>query len=77
MDVVDFGWFQPQGQTGIRLSWDRPTGILFLFHANSATGSWDEPIAEVSAATARYIGDRWLEPDHGPEWVRAQVGVRS
>lgn len=70
MDQVDFGWFKPAGMTGVRLSWDRATGILYLFHANSAEGSFEEPLAVVDARTARAIGDTWLRKCDPIEFVR-------
>lgn len=73
MDEIDFGWFQPQATTGTRLSWDRATGILYLFHANSEQGSFDEPLAVVNAATARRIGDRWLRMSDPIAFVREEV----
>lgn len=72
-DEVDFGWFQPTGMTGTRLTWDRATGILYLFHANSAVGSYDEPLAVVGDAQARRIGERWLTMSDPIAWVREQT----
>jgi hypothetical protein len=74
-DDIDFGWWQPAGQTGIRLSWNRTTEILYLHHAASEHGSYDEVLAIVGSAPARYLGERWLEPGHGPDWVRAQLAA--
>ena len=72
MDEIDFGWFQPPYSYGNRLTWDRSTGILYLFHAKD--GGTVEPLAVVNAATARRIGDRWLQKACPVEYVRGEIG---
>lgn len=70
MDEIDFGWFQPAEATGVRLTWDRATRILYLFHADTG---FEEPLAVVNAATARRIGDRWLRMTDPISFAREEV----
>lgn len=67
--VVDLGWYQPAGHTGVRLSWHEPTQVLFLFHA--ATGR-EEVCGSCDEATARAIGAVWQDRG-GPGYVRRSV----
>lgn len=57
MNQVDFGWWQPAGHYGQRLTWDADTHVLYRHDAAPFKG--DEIITTCDEETARRIGEAW------------------
>lgn len=66
---LDFGWWQPAGQTGVRLSYHLDAQVLYLFHADSGK---EEVVGSCDKVTAMTVGAVWLDRG-GPGYVRRSV----
>jgi len=54
----DFGWWRQEGSYGKRLSYNRATGVLYLFDADPFADQAREPLAFMTEQQAAAVGQR-------------------